>query len=303
MKKIETIDNLLQDIIAVSNSIYNQYQALLIARIDEKRKKEKEALENIKMGTECENGLYNKLNLGTFPSEQLENRFFYLLRKSEQIDILDQNYIYSRFLNSIDELTIRNPLISINENIAENIDENIRAIERQINRDYTITFLFLLSQELNKTENPIAKSALLEEYLYVIYKEKSLKKYLTTPPTQTEKGGRKRCLIFNQEEDLVNETYQTILKSALYEDIENALTYTDDMLTEVPEEAIYLTPLLLSITANAMLLEKEERKNMPLVFSKEETQNSYQSCQQILIALSNASYLDSTYQKRKVYHP
>ena len=301
MKKIETTDNLLQDIIAVSNSIYNQYQALLIARIDEKRKKEKEALENIKMGTECENGLYNKLNLGTFPSEQLENRFFYLLRNSEQIDI-DQNYIYSRFLNYIDELTIRNPLISINENIAENIVENTRTIERQINRDYAITFLFLLSQELNKTEDPIAKSALLEEYLYVIYKEKSLKKYLTTPPTQTEKGGRKRCLIFNQEEDLVNETYQTILKSALYEDIENALTYTDNILTKFPEEAIYLTPLLLSITANAMLLEKEERKK-PLVFPKEETQNSYQSCQQILIALSNASYLDSTYQKRKVYHP
>lgn len=302
MKKIETTDNLLKNIIAVSNSIDNQYQALLIARIDENEENEKEALENIKIVTEYENELYNKLNLGVFPSEQLENRFLYLLRKSEQIDILDQNYIYSRFLNYIDELTIRNPFPSINENIAENIDENIRAIERQINRDYTITFLFLLSQELNKTEDPIAKCALLEEYLYVIYKEKSLKKYLTTPPTQTEKGGRKRCLIFNQEEDLVNETYQTILKSALYEDIENALKYTDNILTEFPEEAIYLIPLLLSITANAMLLEKEERKK-PLVFPKEETQNSYQSCQQILIALSNASYLDSTYQKRKVYHP
>ena len=297
MKKIETIDNLLQDIIAVSNSIYNQYQALLIARIDENEENEKEALENIKIVTEYENELYNKLNLGVFPSEQLENRFLYLLRKSEQIDILDQNYIYSRFLNYIDELTIRNPFLSINENIAENIDENIRAIERQINRDYTITFLFLLSQELNKTEDPIIKSALLEEYLYAIYKEKSLEKYLTTSPTQPEKGGRKRCLIFNQE-DLVNETYQTILKSALYEDIENALKYTDNILTEFPEEAIYLTPLLLSITANAMLLEKEERKK-PLVFPKEETQNSYQSCQQILIALSNASYLDSTYQKEK----
>lgn len=302
MKKIETTDNLLKNIIAVSNSIDNQYQALLIARIDENEENEKEALENIKIVTEYENELYNKLNLGVFPSEQLENRFLYLLRKSEQIDILDQNYIYPRFLNYIDELTIRNPFLSINENISKNIDENIRAIERQINRDYTITFLFLLSQELNKTEDPIIKSALLEEYLYAIYKEKSLEKYLTTSPTQPEKGGRKRCLIFNQE-DLVNETYQIILKSDLYEDIENALKYTDNILTEFPEEAIYLTPLLLSITANAMLLEKEERKNIPLVFSKEETQNSYQSCQKILIALSNASYLDRTYQKRKVYHP
>ena len=302
MKKIETTDNLLQDIIAISNSIDNQYQALLIARIDENEEKEEETLEYLKIATEYENKLYNYLNLGVFPPEQLENRFLYLLRNSEQIDI-DQNYIYSRFLNYIDELTIRNPLISINENIAENIVENTRTIERQINRDYAITFLFLLSQELNKTEDPIAKSALLEEYLYAIYKEKSLEKYLTTPPTQPEKSGRKRCLIFNQEEDLVNETYQAILKSALYEDIENALTYTDDMLTKFPEEAIYLTPLLLSITANAMLLEKEERKNMPLVFSKEETQNSYQSCQKILIALSNASYLDRNYQKRKVYHP
>lgn len=303
MKKIETTDNLLKDIIAVSNSLDNQYQTLLIARMDENKGKEKEALENIKIITEYENELYNRLNLGTFPSEQLEKRFLYLLRNSEQIDTIDQNYIYARFLNSIDELTIGNPFLSINENISENIVENMRIIERQINKDYAITFLFLLSQELNKTEDTMAKYALLEEYLYIIYKEKSLEKYLTTPPTQTEKGGRKRCLIFNQEEDLVNETYQTILKSALYEDIENALKYTDNILTEFPEEAIYLTPLLLSITANAMLLEKEERKNMPLAFSKEETQNSYQSCQKILIALSNASYLDSTYQKRKVYHP
>lgn len=303
MKKIETTDNLLKDIIAVSNSLDNQYQTLLIARMDENKGKEKEALENIKIITEYENELYNRLNLGTFPAEQLEKRFLYLLRNSEQIDTIDQNYIYARFLNSIDELTIGNPFLSINENISENIVENMRIIERQINKDYAITFLFLLSQELNKTEDTMAKYALLEEYLYIIYKEKSLEKYLTTPPTQTEKGGRKRCLIFNQEEDLVNETYQTILKSALYEDIENALKYTDNILTEFPEEAIYLTPLLLSITANAMLLEKEERKNMPLAFSKEETQNSYQSCQKILIALSNASYLDRTYQKRKVYHP
>lgn len=260
MKKIETTDNLLQDIIAISNSIDNQYQTLLIARIDENKGKEKEALENIKIITEYENELYNRLNLGTFPAEQLEKRFLYLLRNSEQIDTIDQNYIYARFLNSIDELTIGNPFLSINENISENIVENMRIIERQINKDYAITFLFLLSQELNKTEDTMAKYALLEEYFYAIYKEKSLEKYLTTPPTQTEKGGRKRCLIFNQEEDLVNETYQTILKSALYEDIENALKYTDDMLTEFPEEAIYLTPLLLSITANAMLLEKEERK-------------------------------------------
>ena len=162
MKKIETTDNLLQDIIAISNSIDNQYQALLIARIDENEEKEEETLEYLKIATEYENKLYNYLNLGVFPPEQLENRFLYLLRNSEQIDI-DQNYIYSRFLNYIDELTIRNPLISINENIAENIVENTRTIERQINRDYAITFLFLLSQELNKTEDPIAKSALLEE--------------------------------------------------------------------------------------------------------------------------------------------
>lgn len=301
MKKIETTDNLLQDIIAVSNSIYNQYQALLIARIDENGEKEAETLEYLKIATEYEKELYNQLNLGIFPSKQLENRFFYLLRNSEQIDIRDQNYIYSRFLNSIDELTIRNPLISINENIAENIDENIRAIERQINRDYTITFLFLLSQELNKTEDPIAKCALLEEYLYTIYKEKSLKKYLTTFPTQPEKSGRERCLIFNQEEELVNETYQTMLKSSLYEDIESALKYTDNIITEFPEEATYLTPLLLSITTSAMLLEKEERKKMPLAFSAEETKNSYQSCKKILTALSNASYLDCAYQKRKVH--
>lgn len=41
MKKIETTDNLLQDIIAISNSIDNQYQALLIARIDENEEKKK----------------------------------------------------------------------------------------------------------------------------------------------------------------------------------------------------------------------------------------------------------------------
>lgn len=80
MKKIETTDNLLQDIIAISNSIDNQYQTLLIARIDENKGKEKEALENIKIITEYENELYNRLNLGTFPAEQLEKRFLYLLR-------------------------------------------------------------------------------------------------------------------------------------------------------------------------------------------------------------------------------
>lgn len=302
MKKRETTDNLIKRIITVSRSLDTLYQALLVARIDKNEEKEKKTLEYLKIVREYENELYNKLNVKTFPSEQLPNRFSYLLRKSEKINELDKELIYSRFVNYINDLTIRNPFLSMKEDIVDRIEENIASIERQVKRDYTITLLFLLSEEINKTEDPIKQSALLEEYIYTIYKEKSLEQYLTTSPTQPEKHGRERCLIFNQEKDLVNETYQRVIKDYLYEDIANALEVTDSILKEYPDASAHLTPILLSITANNMILEKEERKNLPLKFSGEETQESYQSCQKIIQALSNGIYLDRAYQKRKAYN-
>ena len=302
MRKIQIDENLI-NIITISTRLDDLYQTLLMAKIDENEEKEKETLEDIKIVTNYENELYNNLNIRTFPSQQLTNRFSYLLRKSEKINELDKELIYSRFINYINDLTIRNPFLSMKEDIVDRIEENIASIENQVQRDYAITLLFLLSEEIKKGEDSIKQCALLEEYIYTIYKQKVLEQYLTTFPTRPEKSGRERCLIFNQEKNLVNETYQRVITDYLHQDIASALNITDSTLAESPDDsAYYLTPTLLCITASNMILEQEERKNIPLEFSSEDTKNSYHSCKKVLQALSNGVYLDRTYQKRKVYN-
>ena len=313
MEQIQT--KILQEIINRSESLNNLYQTLLIAKIDENKEKENETLKkenetlkkenetliHIDIVSNSETELYNKLDLDNIPLDQLENRFSYFLRR-EPIGMYNKDLIKSRFLNYINELTIRNPILSLQEDIVDRIQENIAEIERQVKRDYSLTFLFLLSQELEYTNDPLRRSALLEEYLNEIYCEKSLEEYLTKFPTHPEKSGRQRCLDLCQETNLVNSTYQEIITQYLHASIEDALIYTDKKLTEYPDEHVYLKPILLSITAATMILEPEERKKLHIAFTEENTMHSYQSCQSVCQALRDGMYLDKVYQKRKVYN-
>lgn len=301
MEQIQT--KILQEIINRSESLNNLYQTLLIAKLDENEEKENETLIHIDIVSNSETELYNKLDLDNIPLDQLENRFSYFLRR-EPIGMYNKDLIKSRFLNYINELTIRNPILSLQEDIVDRIQENIAEIERQVKRDYSLTFLFLflLSQELEYTKDPLRRSALLEQYLNEIYSEKSLEEYLTKFPTHPEKSGRQRCLDLCQETNLVNSTYQEIIAEYLHADIEDALIYTDKRLTEYPDEHVYLKPILLSITAATMILEPEERKKLHIAFTEENTMHSYQSCQSVCQALRDGMYLDKVYQKRKVYN-
>ncbi len=294
-------NQILKDIISVSEVLTDEYQKLLIAKLDENEEKEEETLQNINMTLEYEERLYNQLDLYNIPFDQLENKFSYFLIR-EPIEMYNKDIIKCRFLNYINELTIRNPILSTREDIVDRIEENIAEIERQVKRDYDLTFLFLLSQELEYTKDPIRRCALLEEYLNEIYCEKSLEEYLTKFPTHPEKSGRQRCLDLCQEKKLVNSTYQEVIAEYIYESINNALIYTDKKLEESVEERAYLKPILLSITAATMILEPGEGKNIPLEFSSEATQNSYESCNKIVQALRDGKYLDKVYQKRKVYN-
>lgn len=306
MEQIQT--KILQEIINRSESLNNLYQTLLIAKINENKEKENETLKkenetliHIDIVSNSETELYNKLDLDNIPLDQLENRFSYFLRR-EPIGMYNKDLIKSRFLNYINELTIRNPILSLQEDIVDRIQENIAEIERQVKRDYSLTFLFLLSQELEYTKDPLRRSALLEEYLNEIYCEKSLEEYLNEFPTHPEKSGRQRCLDLCQETNLVNSTYQEIIAQYLHADIEDALIYTDKKLTEYPDEHVYLKPILLSITAATMILEPEESKKLHIAFTEENTMHSYQSCQSVCQALRDGIYLDKVYQKRKVYN-
>ena len=313
MEQIQT--KILQEIINRSESLNNLYQTLLIAKIDENKEKENETLKkenetlkkenetliHIDIVSNSETELYNKLDLDNIPLDQLENRFSYFLRR-EPIGMYNKDLIKSRFLNYINELTIRNPILSLQEDIVDRIQENIAEIERQVKRDYSLTFLFLLSQELEYTNDPLRRSALLEEYLNEIYCEKSLEEYLTKFPSHPEKSRRQRCSDLCQETNLVNSTYQEIIAQYLHASIEDALIYTDKKLTEYPDEHVYLKPILLSITAATMILEPEERKKLHIAFTEENTMHSYQSCQSVCQALKDGMYLDKVYQKRKVYN-
>ena len=294
-------DQILKDIITMSANLNVLYVRLATAKTDENEEEITKLLEYIDMSSEYETKLYSQIEINNDTFGNLVNKFIFLLGK-EKNNKYDKDFIYARFYNYINDLTVRNPFLSMEKNIQNREDENSAAIERQVKRDYTLTYLFLLSEEIKDTIDPITKYILWDAYCSTIYSEKSLENYLKEFPKHPEKSGRERCILFNQNKSLVDEIYLTILKDYLTQDIKKALTYTDQKLKRSKENQANLLETLLSITATNMILESAERKNIPLMFTGEETKKCRESCQKILQALSNGVYMDKDYQKRKVYN-
>lgn len=294
-------NEILNEIIIMSGNLNELYVKLAAAKTDKNEEEISKLSDFIDMSSEYETKLYSQIEITNDTFGDLVNKF-YLLLINEKNNKYDKDFIYSRFYNYINDLTVRNPFLSMEESIQNQEDENIAAIERQVKRDYTLTYLFLLSKEIENTTDPTTKYILWDIYCSTIYVEKSLENYLKEFPKHPEKSGRERCILFNQNKILVNEIYLTVLRDYLTQDIQKALTYTDLKLKRTKKNQADLLATSLSITATNMILENEERKHIPLMFSGKETKNCRESCKKVLQALRNGVSMDENYQKRKVYN-
>ena len=287
MKKEER-DKILNNIITISIVLNDKYITLATAKTDENEEIVEQTLNHIKMAREYEEKLYNSLDLKNVPYE----RFCYLLRK-RNLNQIDYDDIDSRFFNYISSLTITNPFLSQEEDIVDRIQENKAAITRQVKRDFTLTFLFLISQAIKQESDINNKYNLWMEYYFTIFKEKSAECFLDTFPKTPKKSGRNRCILFNQEKKLVNEIYQETLREYIEEDLERIKEdYNDQVLAQNPEETINKHLALLAITASKMLLLEVERKT--IAQQKKEEQD-------VSAALKRGENLDKSYQKIKAY--
>lgn len=283
----EEKDKILNYIISTSIVLNNEYINLAIAKTEEKEEKVKITLNNIKMAKEYEEKLYNSLDFKNVSYE----RFCCLLSK-RNLEQTDYDDIDMRFFNYINSLTIANPFLSQEEDIVDRTEENKDVIFRQVKRDFTLTYLYLISQVL-KQETDINKQYVLwMEYYFTIFKEKSTECFLDTFPKTPKKSGRNRCLLFNQEKKLVNEIYQETLSEYIEEDLERIKEDYNDQLLKNPEEMASKQLTLLSITASNMILLESERDSLT---------EKYKQNQEIMEALKKGEKLDKKYQKTKAY--
>lgn len=108
----------LNDIIKLSTTIDKIYQTITQAKINGNEEEIKKQLEYINLVSEYETKAYQQLDLEKNLSENLYNKFSYLLMCSD-IPANLQEPIQTRFQNRINEIYLLNPFLSLNENREE----------------------------------------------------------------------------------------------------------------------------------------------------------------------------------------
>lgn len=300
MKQI--LDNTLKDIIQLSLNLSILYQNLSTAKAENNEEEFGIQLDYIKLVSEYEEKTYQKIDLKKDLGERLYNRFNYLLQNSDTPKEL-HDIIKKRFQNHINELLILNPFLSSNSNKQERDLENQAAITYQAMRDYSISTLYFFNKEIEKEQDPIIKQDLLDYYYEFIFNQKQLTPYLKEPPQQIEASGRNRCLVFNQQEKLVNSCYYQVIKESIIESITQTMQYTDEFLRDNPEQIAGQKVELAFTKASLVIASQEEKESLEFKANEQAQIVSSKSYKDILTAIEETNLISSETPTQKKKSP
>lgn len=298
MKK--TLTTTLKDIISVSISMNKIYQNITAAKIANNEDEIKKQLDYIKLVSEYETKLYQQLDLETELSEELYTRVELLIKCSKANKDIHE-LINTRFQSRINELCLLNPFLSTNDNLEERELENTAAIKFQLERDFLISNLYFLNKDIEKEKNPTIREELIKRYYHLIFTNRLLEPYLLEGPHNIEIDGRNRCLIFNQNEILVNEIFRETIIEFLNISINEIMKYTDEFIEKHPDKLANKKIQLTLMKASLVLATEEEKKTIQINASPVAKKISTKSLRDINYGIeeANLTVQEKAIQKKK----
>lgn len=257
-------DKKIYDLLTIEKSIYNIYNNLVKYEIKNNDKKYQENIEFLKIAIEIEEKIYNSLNINRDDSNKILNRIYYLNTQQDN-DI--SNYIVGRIESIFCENFYSDPFLS-NDPIYENqLKENSECIICEFGNDFTSHLLNNIEERIKVEQKKEIREELIILKYDTLYLNKSLENILLG---YRKKGiySRERCLLFNQNEKLVNMIYRSYLQDNLNTSINIALNITDKQLEDSNENNFNQMYQILIIKSSMELLTEEEKGNVYYSFYK-----------------------------------
>lgn len=253
----ETIVNLVEDLIKITTTINNIYQNLNECEYYQQEEKYQETIELLKMALELENKIYNKL----IPNKtNVLEKIKELKRIIHNLTIDSNSNLTSRILLYLLEKEHLNPFLSMASTTQQREFENIGIILTQYNLDSLLATLNLLDKNILKLKKNSLKKMLLNQKYQILFMYKNLESFINLGDKIiiNKCSGRTRCILFNQDKDLISTLYQDSVQNMIEDNIQVILNKEEIFKgTNLTNEQINYYRVL-NTEANLSLLTDEE---------------------------------------------
>ena len=208
----------IETILDISYQIKKIYKNISLAELNNNKKEYKLNLNYLEIVSETENKLINELDITLDNVDLFINRINYInINRDENEE--DKTMTFNRINSYFKKKFYENPFLSISKNYNDQITDNYNCINNEIYNSIIRNLIIKLQQKINIEQNKKIKELLINtklELLYtnVLFEKNLLYKY------NLEVIGRNRCIIFNQNENLINK----IFKDMSQENINNSIT-------------------------------------------------------------------------------
>lgn len=291
----EIQDKHINRLLETSKSIKTIFSTL--ATIPKKRKQE--YFNYLDIATELEDEIYHDLESETEDTDQLYNRFSYLLHKKDWSDD-DKTHILKRFETYLIHNIYCNPFRSFTYDPIENMQEDIATIKYQVNLDYTKNVIYFLQEEIKKEKDRTIKKYLKKTLSNILFTNKAFQHYIIYPQEKLEIKGKKRCITFKHEPDLVENIFNEHCEQIIIASINNILTLPKGELT--PKEKCRQKMHLINFKSSLYLLSEQNIGQLYLYIYSSVLKNLTQqneSINEIISIMNEYQENKSTFQKEK----
>lgn len=258
MNREET--KIIEDLLDINYVIMNIYYQLMDQEIENNQEKYQENIEYLNLALEVEDKIYHNF---TFPIEEKDriiNKIEYLLRR-RNYEGFEKEVIAERIYNYIFPRLYRNPFLSMKQAKEDQEFENSSAILNQYYRDYYYLINYLITKKLKELPYEPVKIWLIQEKYEKIRSYKLEERVLLKEDASKfpNLDGKERCLLFNQNKDLVTEFYIMETVEGMKDALDNLEASSNSSLSE----RVYAT-IIFEIMVESMmtLLEKEEQQRV-----------------------------------------
>ncbi len=222
-KKYDSFIERLSGILNSIKSIYDQLNSNY-NNLEETRKIQ----EYLDLAIEVEDNILNEIGEDTLFDEKFINRFTYLVQRS---DLKYRNEVIERFQNYIYQKGYLNPFLSREKDPNEARMENYVTIKNQASIDYFKDILINIDNALiHANENE--KKKLITTKNNVLYNYKIIANLIKNNKNH-KIDGRNRCIVFNQDEKLVADTYKEYAYSIINYCFYSILIKDDNLLENI----------------------------------------------------------------------
>lgn len=261
---IEERDKKINELLDIENSIYNLYMTIADCEINKNEKEKEKYIEYLKITIEVEAKIYDSLKIDTKNSGEIFRRINYINNKRK---ISQYDNIITRIETIIEEELYSNPFLSNSKSYSDQIFENSQCIKNEFNNNITMHIIKKLEDRIEKEKYNSIKEELITLKYELIYLNKTLEEHFLGY-RKKDIYGRERCILFNQNEQLVNSIYAKALQDYLNESLNFVLYITDNQLKESIENKIDQIYQLIIIDSAIELLTETEKEGLYYSFYK-----------------------------------